>query len=141
VSDGAGNDVLFGASGDDSLDGAAGNDTLQAGNGDDVLDGGAGADVFRPEGGDDFIGVYDGDASTVETLFGFDKDDDTIVIDVDPGEQPYNYYTISPTGSNSVRIQFFQEGPPGPGDDVLVEVVNVSGGDARLLDQSDIIVG
>ncbi len=39
-----------------------------------------------------------------------------------------------------MQIQFFQEGPAGPGGDELVEVVNVVGGDARFLDEGDVEV-
>ncbi len=44
---GQGNDVLIGGAGNDVLDGGAGDDVLVGGTGDDVLNGGAGSDTYR----------------------------------------------------------------------------------------------
>jgi Ca2+-binding RTX toxin-like protein len=46
LSGGAGNDLLLGGGGADTLDGGAGNDTLSGGEGANVLTGGAGNDLF-----------------------------------------------------------------------------------------------
>jgi Ca2+-binding RTX toxin-like protein len=51
----AGNDVLFGGAGDDTLKGDTGNDLLQGGDGKDDLRGGAGADLLDGGSGNDEI--------------------------------------------------------------------------------------
>ena len=58
-----GNDVLIGLAGTDTLDGGNGNDTLNGGTGNDVLHGGAGNDTLN--GGDDSDrATYDGSPPT-----------------------------------------------------------------------------
>jgi len=68
LSGGAGNDTLYGYSGDDSLSGGAGYDYLYAGNGNDILsvgagggyaEGGLGDDLYIYNGGDGALGVGD----------------------------------------------------------------------------------
>ena len=55
ISGGAGNDKLYGLSGDDRLDGSDGNDVLNGSGGDDTLIGGAGDDVLNGSGGGDTL--------------------------------------------------------------------------------------
>ncbi|ABD05515.1 Hemolysin-type calcium-binding region [Rhodopseudomonas palustris HaA2] len=52
---GAGNDVITGGNGDDSLDGGAGNDTIAGGNGNDTLSGGDGNDAIDGGSGNDIV--------------------------------------------------------------------------------------
>jgi Ca2+-binding RTX toxin-like protein len=58
-------DMLYGDDGDDVLDGGAGADRLYGGLGSDVLDGGAGLDTYAAGGGNDFLYNNDGVAETV----------------------------------------------------------------------------
>ncbi|WP_181259230.1 calcium-binding protein [Pseudoduganella armeniaca] len=55
VNGGNGADVLNGGEGDDSVDGVAGNDRLFGGNGNDVLNGGAGDDTLSGDAGNDTL--------------------------------------------------------------------------------------
>jgi uncharacterized repeat protein (TIGR01451 family) len=61
-----GNDHLFGARGEDGLDGGNGNDFLYGGSGDDILCGGFGRDFAFGQGGNDIVGGDDGN----DHLFG-----------------------------------------------------------------------
>ena len=81
---------------------------------------------------------YDDEADTI--LASNETEGDAFPPDAEPSEEPFDYFTITQTGDNRVQLRFFQEGPDGPGDGELVEVVNVVGGDARLLDQDDVEV-
>lgn len=65
---GAGNDFLFGGTGADTLHGGAGNDILFGGKGEDILQGGAGNDVFAWARGD-----YDGGIDTITDFAQGDK--------------------------------------------------------------------
>ncbi|WP_079202276.1 peroxidase family protein [Pseudomonas sp. CC6-YY-74] len=56
----AGNDILIGGIGDDTLYGDAGNDRLEGGHGNDEIQGGAGDDIITDMGGDDLIKGGDG---------------------------------------------------------------------------------
>lgn len=58
---GDGNDILFGGSGSNVLDGGAGDDTLIGGRGTDILRGGAGNDLLDGGRGDDLLIGGDGD--------------------------------------------------------------------------------
>ena len=63
----AGNDVLWGAEGDDMLDGGTGNDVLNGSSGDDTLTGGSGSDIFE------FTATSGND-----TITDFNKDEDEL---------------------------------------------------------------
>jgi Ca2+-binding RTX toxin-like protein len=67
----AGDDLIFGSTGDDIIRGGAGNDTLSGGLGDDILHGGDGNDALYGGDGDDFL-FGDGGA---DTLVGGNGDD------------------------------------------------------------------
>ncbi|HVQ06908.1 MAG TPA: Calx-beta domain-containing protein [Allosphingosinicella sp.] len=57
----AGNDVIFGFGGNDTINGGAGNDLILGGIGDDTINGGANDDVLFGEGGDDTTNGGTGD--------------------------------------------------------------------------------
>lgn len=67
----AGNDKLYGTTGNDTLNGLAGNDKLYGLNGDDTLNGGAGYDTLDGGIGDDILNGGDG----YDTLYGYSDDD------------------------------------------------------------------
>lgn len=77
---GAGDDVIYGYTGNDNISGGAGNDTLYGGDGadtlnvdagNDYLDGGAGADTISGGAGNDTI-VYDGQDVSIDGGSGID---------------------------------------------------------------------
>jgi Ca2+-binding RTX toxin-like protein len=111
----AGNDLLVGGQGDDSLDGGDGNDILVGGPGDDTFS--------TSDNGDDIYIIHKGDVNSGGTesytcvgndiilLFGFDRDG---VVEVPPTTSPYTVtdpvtggtYSFSATGSNKCTIIF-----------------------------------
>ncbi len=74
---GDGNDVLNGLDGTDTLDGGLGTDTLNGGNGADTLHGGAGNDTLNGGAGND-TATYDGPASDYTVVYEFDGDGNII---------------------------------------------------------------
>lgn len=75
-----GNDTLFGNDGVDLLLGADGNDQLFGGKGDDILRGGLGNDTLLGEAGNDLLNASDGDDSLLggageDTLIGGENND------------------------------------------------------------------
>lgn len=74
VSGGAGNDVLIGSVGKNTLKGGPGNDTLTGNGGDDLLVGGAGADRLDGGEGDDVLLAIDSTATdSIDGGLGFDS--------------------------------------------------------------------
>jgi Ca2+-binding RTX toxin-like protein len=67
----AGNDILWGRGGDDTMNGGNDNDTVMGGQGNDSLSGGTGVDFVSGGGGDDTITGGDGS----DTLVGGDGND------------------------------------------------------------------
>ncbi len=102
---GAGNDVLMGDAGDDHLAGGDGNDTLQGGTGSDIEAGGGGNDLFKEDalsnGADDMIG---GDG--IDTVS----------------------YAARTTGVTVDLDGAADDGEAGEGDDVELDVENLTGG-------------
>jgi Ca2+-binding RTX toxin-like protein len=70
---GAGNDVLFGGTNNDSLSGGAGGDILYGGAGDDTLNGGTGRDRLYGGAGDDVLVALDGEFDYVNGGIGHDR--------------------------------------------------------------------
>jgi Ca2+-binding RTX toxin-like protein len=70
---GAGNDLLFGGDGNDSISGGAGADLLYGGAGDDTLNGGTGRDRLSGGSGDDVLITVDGELDYVNGGAGHDR--------------------------------------------------------------------
>jgi Ca2+-binding RTX toxin-like protein len=107
---GLGDDQLFGGLGDDIVIGGTGDDTLVGGKGDDTLDGGEGADTF----------VFSAD-SGVDTIVGFNADEDQIVFEGTPIDlDAVNVTFDAATGSLSIdgeQIAILQPEEDGDMDD------------------------
>ena len=113
---GAGDDVLYGSAGDDSLDGGTGSDELWGGPGDDSLDGGAGSDrLWSGPGFDTIILRAGAGAKTVEEadlLLDFEDDIDEIALDgvnfgsltIEPGQNDYAGSVIVRNGTEFLLV-------------------------------------
>ncbi|QBF33912.1 hypothetical protein [Thalassococcus sp. S3] len=69
----AGNDTIFGSTGDDALNGGAGEDVLLGGQGDDLIHGGAGRDTYQV-----LRGTSTGQRTNLETGRSFGQGQDTL---------------------------------------------------------------
>ena len=71
INGGAGNDVLWGSNGDDTINGGEGNDTIFGGTGDDTLTGGNGNDIFQftATAGSDTIADFNLTDDSIELYF------------------------------------------------------------------------
>lgn len=142
----AGDDILHGGNGNDSVDGAAGDDTIIAvhgddavtggdgddliiaGHGDDTLDGGAGNDTIMAGHGNDTITGGDGDdlvrvghgASSVDGGAG----DDTIVAG--------GHGADTLTGGDGNDLFVVHGGPTGPSEDDLIHITDFTTGADKL---------
>ena len=69
----AGNDVICGRGGADTIGGNAGNDIIRGGGGSDRLQGDSGSDVLLGEGGNDWLWARDGQHDHVKGGRGYDR--------------------------------------------------------------------
>ncbi|MBU1213177.1 MAG: VCBS domain-containing protein [Alphaproteobacteria bacterium] len=105
---GFGSDQIDGGDGDDSLSGGAGNDTLTGGAGYNTLSGGTGDDILI--GGDDGNNFNDhrgsdtitGGAGSDYVYAGFGRQEDTVTIDTQGGDDTVFFRTYNYTYSGAV---------------------------------------
>lgn len=109
VDGGAGDDVIFGDWGDETLNGGDGNDVLGGFYGNDFLTGGAGADVFVFERYEDpYYGFVDGQGDDVIT--DFDPLLDIIGFTDDPFDGIYDPFADMIETAEGVLIQYADNG-------------------------------
>ncbi|WP_413603017.1 hypothetical protein [Curtobacterium sp. Curtsp57] len=112
---GAGNDVLYGYSGDDTMIGGAGNDQLNGGDGDDILIGGAGDDYLEGGYGNDTY-VWsrgDGNDEIYEPGSYGDSGLDTLVLHGVTAAEVQR--VLSSSAQNTIQL-VIGESAPGAGD-------------------------